>query len=120
MTMDNRAEPLSRHSDPEKADPRPPKGYIIAHIAVADLQRYAMYRDVDDDAFARFGGKFIVRGGEQHTLVGAVKARTIVVEFETLQVAMDCYNSIENQSAKAVRLAFATADAVIVEGSDDG
>lgn len=94
----------------------PPKGYIIAHINVADLQRYALYKDVDEDAFTRFGGRFIIRGGEQHCLVGALKSRTIVIEFENLQVAMDCYNSLENQSAKAVRLAFSTADAVIVEG----
>ncbi len=102
--------PQSNHPD------HPPKGYIIAHINVTDLQRYALYKDIEEDAFTRFGGKFIIRGGEQHSLVGALKTRTIVIEFESLQVAMDCYNSLENQSAKAVRLAFSTADAVIVEG----
>jgi uncharacterized protein (DUF1330 family) len=111
QTADNRKLADSRE--------RPQKGYLIAHIDVADLQRYALYADVDEDAFTRYGGRFIVRGGEQHPLVGNLKTRTIVVEFESLQVAMDCYNSLENQSAKSIRLAFATADAVIVEGSSD-
>ena len=102
----------------KKAD-RPQKGYLIAHIDVADLRNYALYADVDEDAFTRYGGRFIVRGGEQHSLVGTLKTRTIVVEFESLQVAMDCYNSLENQAAKSIRLAFATADAIIVEGSSD-
>jgi uncharacterized protein (DUF1330 family) len=112
---------------PEMADGRkttnlsdaPQKGYLIAHIDVSDLRRYALYADVDEDAFTRYGGRFIVRGGEQHSLVGKLKTRTIVVEFESLQVAMDCYNSLENQSAKSIRLAFATADAVMVEGHSD-
>lgn len=98
---------------------RPKKGYLIAHIDVADPQRYALYHDVDEDAFTRFGGRFIVRGGEQHVLLGKLKTRTIVVEFESAQVAMDCYNSLENQTAKSIRLSLATADAVIVEGFSD-
>lgn len=104
-------------SDNTEGPPR--KSYIIAHIDVADLQRYALYQDADEDAFARFGGRFIVRGGAQQALVGALKTRTVVIEFESVQVAMDCYTSIENQSAKSIRLAFATADAVIVEGFSD-
>ena len=100
-------------------DSRPQKAYIIAHIEVADSQRYALYHDVDEDAFARFGGRFIVRGGEQQALLGAVKTRTVVIEFANLKVARDCYESLENQSAKAVRMAFANADAIIVEGFDD-
>ena len=94
----------------------PQKAYLIAHIDVADAQRYALYHDIDDDAFTRYGGRFIVRGGTQHALIGTLKTRTIVVEFESLAVAMQCYNSLENQSAKAVRLSLSTADAVIVEG----
>ncbi len=98
---------------------QPQKGYLIAHIDITDQQRYALYRDVDEDAFTRYGGRYIVRGGAQQLLVGDLKSRTIVVEFATVQDAMDCYNSVENQGAKAVRLAFASADAIIVQGSSD-
>jgi uncharacterized protein (DUF1330 family) len=108
QTADNGAAPTTQKP--------PPKAYLIAHIDVADAQRYALYQDIDDDAFTRYGGRFIVRGGPQHALIGTLKTRTIVVEFESLTVAMDCYNSLENQSAKAVRLSLSTADAVIVEG----
>lgn len=97
----------------------PQKGFLIAHIDVSDVRRYALYADLDEDTFARYGGRFLVRGGEQHLVIGKLKTRTIVVEFESLQVAMDCFNSIENQAAKSIRLAFATADAIIVEGHSD-
>lgn len=109
---------LPRQDTSKSADP-PQKGYLIAHINVTDLRRYSLYQDVDEDAFVRFGGRYLVRGGEQHSLVGNLKTRTVVVEFESLQVAMDCYNSLENQGAKAIRLSFACADAVMVEGCGD-
>lgn len=108
-----------KQAGPDHIEDQPLKGYLIAHIDVADLRRYALYHDVDEDAFARFGGRYIVRGGEQHSLIGSLKTRTVVVEFESLQVAMDCYNSMENQAAKSIRLSFASADAVIVEGCED-
>ena len=100
----------------EDRSSRPPKAYLIAHIDVTDAQRYSLYHDIDDDAFTRYGGRFIVRGGMQHALIGTLKTRTIVVEFENLATAKDCYNSLESQSAKAVRLSLCTADAAIVEG----
>ena len=100
----------------EKTDGGPKKAYLIAHIDVSDPQRYALYQEVDYDAFARYGGRFIVRGGVQQPLVGQLKSRTIVIEFDTLQAARAFYHSDENQSAKSIRLSFASADAVIVEG----
>jgi uncharacterized protein (DUF1330 family) len=103
----------------EGVSAHPQKAYLIAHIDVADAQRYALYQDIDDDAFTRYGGRFIVRGGTQQALVGALKTRTIVVEFETMSVALACYNSVESQSAMNVRLSLSTADAVIVEGYGD-
>jgi uncharacterized protein (DUF1330 family) len=95
------------------------KAYLIAHIEVADLQRYALYDEAEDDAFARYGGRFLVRGGQQHTLTGQLKTRTIVIEFENIEAAMGFYSSMENQGAKSMRLAIASADAIIVQGYDD-
>ena len=115
-TIDNQS---GSHRAAPQTEDTPKKAYLIAHIDVSDPQRYALYQDVDDDAFARYGGRFIVRGGAQQTLVGQVKNRTIVIEFENLQAAQDFYSSKENQGAKSVRLAFASADAVIVEGFID-
>ncbi len=102
-----------------RAKARPAKGYWIAHINIDDPVRYQLYNDINDDAFARYGGRYIVRGGDQHVLEGAVKSRTVIVEFENLQTALDCYYSVENQTAVALRKAVSRGDLVIVAGSDD-
>ena len=66
--------PLTADTGARSSHPdHPPKGYIIAHINVADLRRHAVYKDIDEDAFTRFGGRFIIRGGEQHCLVGTLE-----------------------------------------------
>lgn len=95
------------------------KGYWVAHIDVVDPQRYALYGDVYVDVFTNYGARYVVRGGCQHVLEGTVKSRTVVVEFESLATALDCYNSFEGQQAKALRTAFSTGDLVIVEGLED-
>jgi uncharacterized protein (DUF1330 family) len=49
---------------------------------------------------------------------GQLRARTIVIEFPSLQVAQDCYNSATYQAAKALRTPVSIGDLVIVEGYD--
>ena len=108
----------SQQDSPKTASPTK-KGYWIAHIDVSDPQRYALYGDVYEVAFTNYGARYIVRGGSQHLLEGEVKSRTVVVEFESLQSAVDCYESFEAQQAKALRTPFACSDLVIVEGYED-
>lgn len=110
--------PKSHKDRPQPATP-PKKGYWIAHIDVSDPQRYALYGDVYDDAFVRYGARYVVRGGDQYLREGEVKSRTVVVEFDSLQAAVDCYESFEGQQAKALRTPFAQSDLVIVEGFGD-
>jgi hypothetical protein len=40
-----------------------PKAYIIARIDVTDPERYAKYVAVTPGVVARFGGRFLARGG---------------------------------------------------------
>ena len=47
---------------------------------------------------------------------GQGHARNVVIEFDSLQDALDCYNSPEYQAAKANRKDAGIADIVIVEG----
>ncbi len=110
-----------KNGDKSRSDsPNPPKkGYWIAHIDVADPHRYALYGDVYDDVFTLYGARYVVRGGQQLVFEGVVKSRTVVVEFESLSIAIDCYKSFEGQQAKALRTAFSIGDLVIVEGFAD-
>ncbi|EEY33514.1 LOW QUALITY PROTEIN: conserved hypothetical protein, partial [Brucella suis bv. 3 str. 686] len=44
------------------------------------------------------------------------RARNVIIEFETMQHALDCYNSPEYQAAAAIRQTVADGEIVIVEG----
>ncbi len=94
------------------------KGYWIAHVNVRDPERYKDYVAAAKPAFEKFGARFLARGGNYKTLEGKDRARNVVIEFPTLQHAVDCYNSPEYEVARAIRHTVAEADMVVVEGFD--
>jgi uncharacterized protein (DUF1330 family) len=93
-----------------------PKAYWIASVTVDDPETYALYREANAAAFAKYGARFLVRGPEQQQLEGQTRPRSVVIEFPSLQAAIDCYHSPEYQAAKAIRDPVSQADMVIVEG----
>ena len=95
-----------------------PKGYWIAHVDVSDPERYKDYVATAKPAFERFGAKFLARGGTWQAMEGRGRGRNVVIEFPSMQAALDCYNSEEYQAAKAIRITVADAEMVIVEGYD--
>ena len=95
-----------------------PKAYWVAHVDVRDPQTYEAYRAANAVPFAKYGARFLVRGGGQQVVEGAARARTVVIEFDSLQTARDCYFSPEYQAAKALRDPVSDADVMIVEGWD--
>lgn len=94
------------------------KGYWVAHVDVRDPQVYEAYRQANAVAFAKYGARFVVRGGAQEVREGAAKARTVVIEFDSIETARACYDSPEYQAAKALRDPVSSGDLVIVEGWD--
>lgn len=95
-----------------------PKAYWIAHVDVTDPAAYETYRVANAEAFAKYGAKFLVRGGEQAVREGAQRARSVVIEFKDLATANACYDSPEYQHAKSLRAPAATGDLIIIEGYD--
>ena len=92
------------------------KGYWIARVDVRDAERYKDYVSSAKPAFEKYGARFLARGGAFHKLEGQVRARNVVIEFPSLQAALDCYNSAEYQAAAAIRHEAADAEMVLVEG----
>jgi len=90
--------------------------YWIAHVTVTDPDRYRDYQCLAPAAFARFGARFLARGGEAEMFEGPTHARHVVIEFPSLAAARACYQSAEYQAAKARRDGAAVAHVVIVEG----
>ena len=95
------------------------KGYWVAHVDVDDAEGYKAYVAANAAPFARFGARFVVRGGAADVVEGGFRARTVVVEFPSLEAARACYDSPEYQAAKALRDPVSQADLVILEGHDD-
>ena len=91
--------------------------YIIAFIEVTDAERYEQYKKLTPGAIARYGGKFVVRGGEKVTLEGPKENRRVVVlEFPTFEQARTFYDSPEYRHAKSFREGAAEASFILVDG----
>ncbi len=93
------------------------KGYWIARVDVRDAERYKDYVSTAKPAFEKFGAHFLARGGPYHILEGQARGRNVVIEFPSVQAALDCYNSPEYQAAKIIRQSVADAEMLIVEGA---
>ena len=92
------------------------KGYWIARVDVNNPDVYPDYVSTAKPAFERHEARFLARGGETHSLEGANRARNVVIEFPSVQHALDCYNSDEYQAAVKIRQSVADAELIIVEG----
>ena len=95
-----------------------PRAYWIAHVSVDDPEAYAAYRQANAAAFQKHGARFLVRGGEQQVMEGALRPRAVVIEFPSRDAAEACYRSPEYQAALALRQPVSTADLAIVDGWD--
>ena len=92
------------------------KGYWIAHVTVTDPEQYKLYVEASPEAFEKYNAKVLARAGQHVQLEGAGKARNVVLEFESYDDAVACYNSEEYQAARKFRAEAGDADIVIVEG----
>ncbi|TGP51661.1 DUF1330 domain-containing protein [bacterium M00.F.Ca.ET.230.01.1.1] len=93
------------------------KGYWIALIDVRDQDIYKKYIEANATAFAKYGAKFIVRAGRYENPEAPTGNRHVVVEFDSYDTAVACYQSPEYQEASKYRLAASTGHFVIVEGA---
>ena len=90
--------------------------YWIAHVDVSDPEAYEPYRKPNAAALNKYNGRFIVRGGQAKVVEGAVRSRTVVIEFDDYETAKACFDSAEYKEAMAHKLNCSEADVVIVEG----
>jgi len=94
------------------------KGYWVAHIDVSNPDGYKAYVAANAEPLKKYGAKFLVRGGQFEAPEGSHRARNVVLEFPTYEAALACYNSLEYQSAVALRKPHSAGDVIIIEGYD--
>jgi uncharacterized protein (DUF1330 family) len=93
------------------------KGYIIARVDVTDEAAYARYARMATAVIEQYGGRVLVRGGACRLLEGESRARNVVIEFDSLELAERYYHSPEYGAARAARSGAAVADFIAVEGA---
>ena len=94
------------------------KGYWVGRVTVNDEEGYRRYVQANATAFARYGARFLVRGGQFEAVEGQARPRNVVIEFPDYAAALACYRSPEYAEAMAHRLPAAEADIIVVEGYD--
>jgi uncharacterized protein (DUF1330 family) len=93
--------------------------YMIVEVETTDEALMAEYRKHTPGLVAKFGGKFIVRGGRTRTLEGGWKpARVVVLEFPSYDAAERFYDSSDYKPVLEMRLKAGTSKAIIVDGHD--
>ena len=94
-----------------------PKGYIIAHIAVADPEVYKDYINQNTDVLGALGGRFIVRGGTSKAVEGSLEGRHVVLEFPSYADALAAYDDPAYQKIADIRRASSEGTIIVVEGT---
>lgn len=92
--------------------------YLIARVHITNLDKYKDYMKLTPAAIAKYGGRFVVRGGAVETLEGPHEHdRVVVIEFPSIERAKTFWNSPEYGEAKAKRAGAATGQFLLVEGA---
>jgi uncharacterized protein (DUF1330 family) len=96
-----------------------PKAYLVVQVDVTNPQQYGEYTKLSPAIIEKFGGHFLARGGRSTTLEGPpAPGRVVVIEFPSFERAQAFYNSPEYVAARKVRAGAATAQFVLVEGTN--
>ena len=93
------------------------KAYWIAKYKKIDNQEaLAKYAGKAKKVIESFRGKALVRGGKYITFEGEDFIRTVIWEFENIDIAIKCHDSKDYQEGWSVAKNTTIRDLLIVEG----
>jgi uncharacterized protein (DUF1330 family) len=91
--------------------------YVIAEIEVTDTAVYDEYRKGVPATIEKYGGRFVVRGGEIKVLEGdGAPKRQIILEFPDMDTLMRWYDSEDYAPLLEMRKRAANSSVWAVEG----
>ncbi len=91
--------------------------YMIVEVETTDEALMTEYRKHTPGLVAKFGGKFIVRGGKTTSLEGDwTPPRLVVLEFPDMTSLERFYHSPEYKPVLAMRLKAGKSRAIAVDG----
>ena len=93
-------------------------GYAIFNIQVTNPEDYKEYLQHVTTIAEKFGGKYIVRGGETTVIEGTwAHPRTVVIQFSSYEKALEWYHSEEYKPVSQIRLDNTVTNAIIIQGA---
>jgi len=91
--------------------------YIIADIEILDPEEYRNYAQHTQGTLDKYGGRFIVRGGQTETIEGDWQPkRVVVIEFPSMEQAKVWYNSPEYSAIAGIRQRSTHSRIILVQG----
>lgn len=91
--------------------------YLVVDARVTDPVRIVQYRELASVAVARYGGRYLVRGGMVESLEGDWRPeRIVIVQFDSADAVRRFYDSPEYRAAREAREGAAEFDMLLVEG----
>jgi uncharacterized protein (DUF1330 family) len=91
--------------------------YFIAEIKVHDPKPYAEYVSKVPALVAKYGGRYVVRGGDAATVIGTWNpGRIVVIEFESAERVRKWLSSPEYRAVAPFREQSTESRAIVVEG----
>jgi uncharacterized protein (DUF1330 family) len=91
--------------------------YIAVDIVIDDPKTYERYKHLAPPSIAKYGGRYLMRGGTATTLEGTWSpSRFVILEFPTAEIAQQWWSSPEYAEAKALRQSCAQTQMVLLDG----
>ncbi len=91
--------------------------YIILEIDVHDPQTYEAYKKLSPPTIEKYGGCYLVRGGNPELVEGTGEPkRVVVLKFSDREKAQAWLHSPEYAPAWEMRRKAATSRAILVDG----
>ncbi|MFN3742011.1 MAG: DUF1330 domain-containing protein [Anaerolineales bacterium] len=91
--------------------------YVVVDIEITDAEGYKEYVKIAPATVARYGGRYLARGGHPEVLEGVWQPkRLVILEFPNMEQAKAWLNSPEYAPARALRHRYARSNMVVIEG----
>jgi uncharacterized protein (DUF1330 family) len=92
--------------------------YAIADVRIRDQSLVGTYRGLSQSSIAKYGGRYLVRGGTVQTMEGDWSPQVfVIVEFPTMDRLREWYGSPEYAEALKIRGAAMDRDLIFIEGA---
>jgi uncharacterized protein (DUF1330 family) len=91
--------------------------FVVVQVEVKDPARYEAYKSMVPSSLVKYGGRFVVRGGQVQVMEGTwAPKRFVLVEFPSVEQAKAWWASPEYAEAKSLRQATAESQLIVAEG----